>query len=50
MTLPVPNLDDRAFLDLVTEARERIRAVLPGLDRPVGARSRAWRWWRRSRT
>jgi hypothetical protein len=30
MTLPVPNLDDRAFLDLVTEARERIRQSCPG--------------------
>ncbi|MFG1656068.1 putative baseplate assembly protein [Micromonospora chersina] len=29
MTLPVPHLDDRAFLDLVTEARERIRASCP---------------------
>ncbi|MFG3713957.1 putative baseplate assembly protein [Micromonospora sp. NPDC047730] len=30
MTLPVPHLDDRAFLDLVTEARERIRQSCPG--------------------
>ncbi|MEW2330885.1 putative baseplate assembly protein [Micromonospora chersina] len=29
MTLPVPHLDDRAFLDLVTEARERIRRSCP---------------------
>ncbi|MFG3707101.1 putative baseplate assembly protein [Micromonospora sp. NPDC047670] len=29
MTLPVPHLDDRAFLDLVTEARERIRQSCP---------------------
>ncbi|MFG3580145.1 putative baseplate assembly protein [Micromonospora chersina] len=29
MTLPVPHLDDRAFLDLVTEARDRIRASCP---------------------
>ncbi len=29
MTLPVPNLDDRRFLDLVTEARERIRQSCP---------------------
>ncbi len=40
MTLPVPNLDDRTFLDLVREARARIAAVLPGVDRPVGARPR----------
>ncbi|MEU8179450.1 putative baseplate assembly protein [Micromonospora sp. NPDC049047] len=30
MTLPVPHLDDRGFLDLVTEARERIRQSCPG--------------------
>ncbi|RIV41242.1 putative baseplate assembly protein [Micromonospora radicis] len=30
MTLPVPHLDDRTFLDLVTEARERIRQSCPG--------------------
>ncbi|MFJ6194633.1 putative baseplate assembly protein [Micromonospora sp. NPDC092111] len=30
MTLPVPHLDDRAFLDLVSEARERIRQSCPG--------------------
>ncbi|MEU1394541.1 putative baseplate assembly protein [Micromonospora zamorensis] len=29
MTLPVPHLDDRGFLDLVTEARERIRQSCP---------------------
>ncbi|MDM4722257.1 putative baseplate assembly protein [Micromonospora sp. WMMA1363] len=29
MTLPVPRLDDRTFLDLVTEARERIRQSCP---------------------
>ncbi|MFC8617857.1 putative baseplate assembly protein [Micromonospora purpureochromogenes] len=29
MTLPVPHLDDRAFLDLVAEARERIRQSCP---------------------
>ncbi|MFJ6956115.1 putative baseplate assembly protein, partial [Micromonospora aurantiaca] len=29
MTLPVPHLDDRAFLDLVTEARERIARSCP---------------------
>lgn len=29
MTLPVPNLDDRRFIDLVTEARERIRQTSP---------------------
>ncbi|MDG4800474.1 putative baseplate assembly protein [Micromonospora sp. WMMD980] len=29
MTLPVPHLDDRAFLDLVTEARDRIRRSCP---------------------
>ena len=29
MTLPVPNLDDRTFLDLVTAARERIRQSCP---------------------
>ncbi|WP_027345348.1 putative baseplate assembly protein [Hamadaea tsunoensis] len=29
MTLPVPNLDDRNFLDLVTEARERARQSCP---------------------
>ncbi|MEV4482616.1 putative baseplate assembly protein [Micromonospora coxensis] len=29
MTLPVPHLDDRTFLDLVTEARERIRQSCP---------------------
>ncbi|WP_235945202.1 hypothetical protein [Verrucosispora sioxanthis] len=30
MTLPVPHLDDRSFLDLVTEARDRIRQSCPG--------------------
>ncbi|MEU6024102.1 putative baseplate assembly protein [Micromonospora sp. NPDC047134] len=30
MTLPVPHLDDRSFLDLVTEARERIQQSCPG--------------------
>ncbi|MFV2102396.1 putative baseplate assembly protein [Micromonospora sp. LOL_024] len=30
MTLPVPHLDDRTFLDLVTEARDRIRQSCPG--------------------
>ncbi|NUT32201.1 MAG: putative baseplate assembly protein [Hamadaea sp.] len=30
MTLPVPNLDDRTFLDLVTAARERIVQSSPG--------------------
>ncbi|MER7893991.1 putative baseplate assembly protein [Micromonospora sp. NPDC094482] len=30
MTLPVPHLDDRGFLDLVTEARERIQQSCPG--------------------
>ncbi|MEU7840993.1 putative baseplate assembly protein [Micromonospora sp. NPDC049114] len=29
MTLPVPHLDDRGFLDLVTEAREQIRQSCP---------------------
>ncbi|MGC4746160.1 putative baseplate assembly protein [Micromonospora sp. DT201] len=29
MTLPVPHLDDRGFLDLVTEARDRIRQSCP---------------------
>lgn len=29
MTLPVPDLDDRRFLDLVTEARDRIRRSCP---------------------
>jgi hypothetical protein len=29
MTLPVPDLDDRTFLDLVTEARDRIRQSCP---------------------
>ncbi|MEH0934775.1 putative baseplate assembly protein [Micromonospora psammae] len=29
MTLPVPHLDDRGFLDLVTEARERIAQSCP---------------------
>ncbi|MET8233153.1 putative baseplate assembly protein [Micromonospora sp. NPDC005298] len=29
MTLPVPHLDDRGFLDLVTEARERIQQSCP---------------------
>jgi baseplate J-like protein len=29
MTLPVPDLDDRTFLDLVTQARERIRQSCP---------------------
>ncbi|MFC0096935.1 putative baseplate assembly protein [Micromonospora marina] len=29
MTLPVPHLDDRAFLDLVTEARDRIARSCP---------------------
>ncbi len=29
MTLPVPQLDDRTFLDLVTQARERIRQSCP---------------------
>jgi hypothetical protein len=29
MTLPVPNLDDRTFLDLVTAARERIQQSCP---------------------
>ncbi|MGC5052346.1 putative baseplate assembly protein [Micromonospora sp. DT48] len=29
MTLPVPHLDDRTFLDLVTEARDRIRQSCP---------------------
>ncbi|MEK8105507.1 hypothetical protein NKG94_10855 [Micromonospora sp. M12] len=37
------------FLDLVTEARERIRQSCPG--GPTCRRTtRAWRWWRRSRT
>ncbi len=37
MTLPVPNLDDRRFLDLVTEARERIRQSCPSwTDLSVG--------------
>ncbi|NUR50538.1 MAG: putative baseplate assembly protein, partial [Hamadaea sp.] len=35
MTLPVPNLDDRAFLDLVTEARDRIRRTRPDWDLSV---------------
>ncbi|MEV0272959.1 putative baseplate assembly protein [Hamadaea sp. NPDC050747] len=35
MTLPVPNLDDRTFLDLVTEARERIRRSHPDWDLSV---------------
>lgn len=30
MTLPVPNLDDRSFLDLVAAARERAAASCPG--------------------
>ena len=30
MTLPVPHLDDRSFLDLVTEARARIQQSCPG--------------------
>ncbi|MEV2239651.1 putative baseplate assembly protein [Micromonospora sp. NPDC049891] len=30
MTLPVPHLDDRTFLELVTEARDRIRQSCPG--------------------
>ncbi|MFF5216984.1 putative baseplate assembly protein [Micromonospora sp. NPDC000442] len=29
MTLPVPHLDDRTFLELVTEARDRIRQSCP---------------------
>jgi hypothetical protein len=29
MTLPVPDLDDRTFLDLVTQARERIQQSCP---------------------
>jgi predicted phage baseplate assembly protein len=29
MTLPVPNLDDRGFVDLVREARERIARTCP---------------------
>jgi Baseplate J-like protein len=35
MTLPVPNLDDRTFLDLVTEARDRIRRTHPDWDLSV---------------
>lgn len=30
MSIPVPNLDDRSFLDLVASARERIQQIDPG--------------------
>ena len=29
MTLPVPNLDDRTFVDLVEDARARVAATCP---------------------
>ena len=34
MTLPAPRLDDRAFQDLVDEAKRRIPTLAPGVDRP----------------
>ena len=40
MSLPVPNLDDRTFQDLVDEAKRLIPHVLPGVDEPQPHRPR----------
>ncbi len=40
MSLPVPNLDDRTFQDLVDEAKRLIPHVLPGVDQPQPDRPR----------
>ena len=34
MALPVPNLDDRRFQDLVDDAKRLVAAAVPGVDRP----------------
>ena len=38
MALPVPNLDDRRFQDLVDEAKRLVQQKLPGVDRPQRVR------------
>ena len=38
MALPVPNLDDRRFQDLVDDAKRLVAAALPGVDRPQRVR------------
>ncbi len=43
MALPVPNLDDRRFQDLVDDAKRLGPAALPGVDRPQRLGSRASR-------
>ena len=40
MSLPVPNLDDRTFQDIVDEAKRLIPTLLPGVDEPQPDRSR----------
>ena len=38
MALPVPNLDDRRFQDLVDDAKRLVQQTLPGVDRPQRVR------------
>jgi hypothetical protein len=47
VTLPVPNLDDRTFTDLVADAREDAHCVQRGPTSP--STTPAWRWSKRSR-